>query len=120
MKHGFKLDDRLIRITDYPVQSGYREAISLLCQDSPPTAIFAASNFMTIGALEAARDMNIGIPDRLSLVGFDDLEWYDFVAPPITAVKPVYELGRIAAQSLLQRIRVTTAVQPSFAFLHVS
>lgn len=106
MKHGFKLDDRLIRITDYPVQSGYREAISLLCQDSPPTAIFAASNFMTIGALEAARDMNIGIPDRLSLVGFDDLEWYDFVAPPITAVRqPVYELGRIAAQSLLQRIK---------------
>lgn len=60
---------------------------------------------MTIGALQAARDMNIRIPDELSIVGFDDLEWYGFVAPPITAVRqPVYELGRIAAQSLLQRI----------------
>jgi LacI family transcriptional regulator len=104
-EHGFSMDDRLVRITDYPVQSGYREAISLLCQDSPPTAVFAASNFMTIGALQAARDMNIRIPDELSIVGFDDLEWYGFVAPPITAVRqPVYELGRIAAQSLLQRI----------------
>ena len=70
-----------------------------------PTAIFTANNFMTHGALLAARELRLRIPRDLALVGFDDLDWTTLVDPPLTVVsQPVGDLGRVAGERLLARI----------------
>ena len=67
-----------------------------------PTAVFTANNFMTVGALRAARALGLRIPADVALVGFDDLDWTTLVEPPLTVVtQPVAELGRAAGERLL-------------------
>lgn len=104
-EEGVPVDESLIRIGAYSVENGYRSAVSLLSGTPCPTAVLAASNFMTTGLLMAIKDMQLRVPDQVAIVGFDDMDWLKLVSPAITAVaQPVYELGRVSAQHLLRRI----------------
>lgn len=77
----------------------------LLASRERPQALFTANNMSTTWAIEALRDLRIEIGKDIALVGFDDLEFYSLLTPPITAItQPASELGRIAARLLLQRI----------------
>jgi LacI family transcriptional regulator len=70
-----------------------------------PTALFVGNNEMTIGALLAARDLEISIPSDLSIVGFDDSRWARLMQPGITVVaQPEYELAYLACETLLNRL----------------
>ena len=97
-------DPRLVREGDFEVPSGHVAAGSLLDLDDPPTAIFASNDNMAAGALRAARERGLRVPDDLSVVGFDDAEIAPMVTPPLTTVRqPLAELGRTAV-SLLVRL----------------
>lgn len=77
----------------------------LLALESPPTAIMAANNLMTLGAMHALRDANIAVPGQMALVGFDDFDWADFFVPRLTLIaQPVKALGARAVTLLLKRI----------------
>ncbi|MHC8380861.1 LacI family DNA-binding transcriptional regulator [Pseudomonas sp. LB3P14] len=77
----------------------------LLALESPPTAIMAANNLMTLGAMHALRDANIAVPGQMALVGFDDFDWADFFVPRLTLIaQPVKALGARAVSLLLERI----------------
>ncbi len=66
------------------------------------TAVFCYNDRTAIGALLAARERGIKVPDDLSVVGFDDIEPSWYVTPPLTTVRqPRFELGKRAAQMLL-------------------
>ena len=68
---------------------------------------------MTVGALQALRELKIRIPEDLSLVGYDDMEWWTLTQPPLTTVgQPVYDLGREAMRLLLAQIGRKTAGRP--------
>jgi LacI family transcriptional regulator len=70
-----------------------------------PQAIFTANNISTTWVIEALRELNVVIGKDVTLVGFDDVDFYALLTPPITAVaQPAAELGRISARLLLQRI----------------
>ncbi len=70
-----------------------------------PTALFTASNLMTLGAMRAIREAALAIPADVALIGFDDLDWTTLVDPPLTVVaQPVAEVGRVAAELLLERL----------------
>jgi LacI family transcriptional regulator, galactose operon repressor len=102
---GIAADERLVSIAGPTQAEGHRAALALLGGADRPTALFTANNFMTVGALLAARDLGLRIPADLALVGFDDLDWTALVDPPLTAVsQPVGELGRVAGERLLARI----------------
>jgi DNA-binding LacI/PurR family transcriptional regulator len=104
-EHGIELDQGLIQIGDFKQDSGYQMACKLLEMDDPPTAIFAANNLMTLGALNAIHQKGLNIPRDVAIVGFDDMPWAPSLAPPLTAVaQPTYELGCTAADFLLSRI----------------
>jgi LacI family transcriptional regulator/LacI family repressor for deo operon, udp, cdd, tsx, nupC, and nupG len=78
-------------------------ALRLLALPDPPTAIFAASDVQAMGVLEAARGMNLQVPEDLAVIGFDDIEVAS--ALELTTVRqPLRETGRHGAELLLAAI----------------
>ena len=66
---------------EYTYESGYAAAQRLLERDDPPDAIFCANDITALGAIDAARDLGVVIPDELSIVGFDDIPAASWTAP---------------------------------------
>ena len=70
-----------------------------------PDALFTANNASTIWVIEALRTLGIEIAKDVALVGFDDVDFFTLITPPVTAVRqPAAELGNVSARLLLQRI----------------
>ncbi|MCG5220002.1 substrate-binding domain-containing protein [Streptosporangium soli] len=71
-----------------------------------PDAVFAANGLMTVGVMDCLVDSGVRVPDDFGVVGFDDIPWAHLVRPSLTTVaQPTYDLGRTAAQLLLERVR---------------
>jgi DNA-binding LacI/PurR family transcriptional regulator len=87
-------------------QEGGRQAMQTLLElAEPPTAVFVASDTMASGALQAARELGVRVPEDLALVSFDDLPFAPLLVPSLTTVhQPLYELGAAAADLLLKRL----------------
>ncbi|HRU32977.1 MAG TPA: substrate-binding domain-containing protein, partial [bacterium] len=84
-------------------ESGYKEAIKLLCTGEAPTAIFTYNDVMAFGVIKAAKELGIKIPEELSVVGFDDIFFSSFTDPPLTTIKQFKEeLGRMAVELLFK------------------
>jgi LacI family transcriptional regulator len=97
--------DELVRVADFREQGGRDAMASLLEAGAEPDAVFAANNLMTVGVLACLAERGIAVPDRVAVVGFDELPWADLVRPSITTVaQPTYEEGRAAAELLSKRI----------------
>jgi LacI family transcriptional regulator, repressor for deo operon, udp, cdd, tsx, nupC, and nupG len=75
----------------------------LLALPTPPTAVFAESDEMAMGAMRTVRHSGLRCPDDISIVGFDDHELAEMM-DLTTIAQPVHEQGRVAAQMLLDRI----------------
>lgn len=70
-----------------------------------PTAIVAMSDSIAIGAIDAARKLNVRIPEELSVVGFDDIPLAAWVSPPLTTInQPIRRKGKVAAEMLVKYI----------------
>ncbi len=80
-----------------------RRAASLLAAEHPPTAIFAGTETLALGVLEAARAAGLSVPCDVSVVGFEDLDIAQLAAPALTTVRqPLHEMGDVATR-LVQR-----------------
>jgi len=80
----------------------------LLNGGRPLTAIFAGNDQMAFGAALGLRRRGLRVPDDVSLVGFDDLPTAQYASPPLSTIhQPAYELGRLAATSMLQLLSGT-------------
>jgi DNA-binding LacI/PurR family transcriptional regulator len=102
---GIPVEDTLIEIGNFKLESGYELTKKLMQDDNPPDVIFAANNLMTMGAMRALHDLGVSIPEQVALIGFDDMPWAQDLNPALTAVsQPGYELGSQAVQLLLKRI----------------
>lgn len=78
---------------------------TLFTSHNRPDALFTANNASTIWVIETLRELNIKIGKDVLLVGFDDVDFYTLITPPITAVRqPATELGRVSVRLLMQRI----------------
>jgi DNA-binding LacI/PurR family transcriptional regulator len=78
-----------------------------------PTAILAMSDAMAIGAMSAARELGLRIPDDLSVVGFDDIDLAAHVDPPLTTVhQPIRQKGADAVRLLLAEVEQREANRP--------
>jgi DNA-binding LacI/PurR family transcriptional regulator len=105
-EHGIQPRRELIQFADFRQSGGYHAMRDLLDLKTPPTAVFAGSNLMTLGALQAIHERQLHIPGDMAVVGFDDLPWAVSLNPPLTAVaQPAFEVGRTAARLLLDRLR---------------
>jgi DNA-binding LacI/PurR family transcriptional regulator len=78
-----------------------------------PTAVLAMSDAMAIGAMSAARELGLRIPDDLSVVGFDDIDLAAHVDPPLTTVhQPIRQKGADAVRLLLDEVEQRGANRP--------
>ena len=91
---------------DFSLESGHEMTLELMKRDPRPTAIFAANNFLAIGAQHALESMAMRVPEDVALVGLDDLPAEMVTFPFLTvAAQPAEEVGRRAVELLLKRIK---------------
>jgi LacI family transcriptional regulator len=105
-RHGLADDPALTREANaFSEEEGYRAARALLAMRERPTAIFGANDLIAVGALRAAREAGIRVPEALSVVGFNDIRQAELLEPPLTTVHvPQYEMGATAASLLIARL----------------
>lgn len=98
---GLLVDPELVAMGSFAAEAARLAAHRFLGLPRPPTAIFASSDYIAIGAFTALREAGRAIPDDISLVGFDDMPIGALLSPPLTAVRqPVETLGRLGFQTL--------------------
>jgi LacI family transcriptional regulator len=117
--HGLELPAANIGIGAFDVESGYECARELLRLKDRPTAIFASNDEMAAGALSAAQELEIRVPDQLSVAGFDDAPIAHSVWPKLTTIRqPLRAMGEESVELLERYIRhadtdTTESVRPS-------
>ena len=97
-------------ITCEPTQeAAYDATWELLGRDDRPTAIIAINDYLAMSVVRAAADLRMSIPGDLSVCGFDDIPFSQFMVPRLTTVRRETELGgRRAFQLLLDRMEGET------------
>jgi DNA-binding LacI/PurR family transcriptional regulator len=107
--HGLEVDPALIKVTNFKGPGAAAATEELFTSGDPPTALFLSSGNVAIGSLRALHHLGLRIPDDVSLIVFDDLEWADAYNPPLTVVSQnTRQLGGLAGDLLLRRIRGST------------
>ncbi|HEY4570174.1 MAG TPA: substrate-binding domain-containing protein, partial [Kribbella sp.] len=100
---GAPVPPEYVWLRDFLYDDGVLGGSALLDLPNPPTAIFAGSDEVALGILEAARARGLRVPEDLSLVGFDDTEVARLASPPLTTVRqPLREMGAVALRTALQ------------------
>ncbi|TMD70046.1 MAG: LacI family DNA-binding transcriptional regulator [Chloroflexi bacterium] len=102
---GIPIDPELIRPGDFRLQSGYTQTSALLALPHPPTAIFTGNDLQAMGVFKALYLRNIHVPERMSVIGFDDIPLTTIVSPSLTSARqPLFDMGRVATSMLIRLI----------------
>ncbi|MEU2430042.1 LacI family DNA-binding transcriptional regulator [Streptomyces sp. NPDC007861] len=110
------IEAELIQHSLYTLEGGQAAASALI--DRGCTAVVCASDMMALGAIRAARQRGLEVPDDISVVGFDDSPLIAFTDPPLTTIrKPVPAMGQAAVRTLLEEIGGTPAPHSEFVFM---
>jgi LacI family transcriptional regulator len=100
---GIAYDASLVAPGQFHEESGRLAMEHLLDGRQRFTAVFACNDQMAFGAALALYRRGLRVPDDVSLVGFDDLAGANFSIPPLSTIRqPAYEMGRMAAEAMLQ------------------
>ncbi|NNK81865.1 MAG: LacI family DNA-binding transcriptional regulator [Flavobacteriaceae bacterium] len=104
-KHQLPLEEHLIFENDLTLNDGRNAMIELLDLPEPPDAVFAASDYAALGALQVMQEQNIKVPEQIALVGFSNEPFTSLVKPAITSVNQhSAKIGTIAAETFIKRI----------------
>jgi LacI family transcriptional regulator len=89
----------------YPPEKAFEKLNELLITNNLPTAIITTNNNITKKIYLYAKELNIKIPEQLSVIGFDDFPENEIFTPPVTSIRqPIFDIGRIATSILLGKI----------------
>ena len=100
------MDEALIVGGDFRQENGFIETKLLLSMDDRPTAVFATSDLITLGALQAVAEEGLSIPEDVSLLTFDDFDFAPFLRCPLTAVRqPKEMMGEMAVKLLIEDVK---------------
>ena len=100
---GLLFEPEQVLISEWSRKGGKHAALQLLTQQKRPTAIFAASDVQAVGALEAARELGLRVPEQLSVIGFDGIEISELLELS-TMQQPLQEMGELGASKLVELI----------------
>jgi DNA-binding LacI/PurR family transcriptional regulator len=114
------LSDEYFIESDFSEAGGYAAMCALLELDDAPTAVFTANNLMTIGALHALGDRGISVPDQISIIGFDDLEFAELINPPLTVIARDARLqGSQAMELMIKHLNDGASTPPEHSMVDV-
>lgn len=100
---GVEMDERLFFEGDFEEASGRRAMAHFLQQDVPFTALVCANDEMAAGAMDTARAHGLAIPDDLSVIGYDNVDFTDYLHPKLTSIGcRINEMGLMAARCVLK------------------
>ncbi len=89
----------------YSPDHGYKATRDLLASEPKPSAIFSSAAPLTVGVLRALKDLNVDVPRELSLVAFEDPDWYASQNPPLTCYGlPLREMALLAVELVTKRL----------------
>ncbi len=109
---GLDGDPALILHGIFRQEGGHQMTQQALALTPRPTALFAANNFIAIGAYRALQEAGLRVPEEMALVAFDDLPPAFVLEPFLTvASQPAYEMGQRATELLLARLAARTAAE---------
>ncbi|OJF99849.1 LacI family transcriptional regulator [Rhizobium sp. 58] len=95
-------DPSLVRPGNWEPSAGYEMTMDLMALDNPPDGIFCANDMMALGCFDALKQLGVRVPDDVAVIGFDDRNISQCMHPPLsTLVLPLYEMGRTAAELLI-------------------
>ena len=90
---------------DWTFLGGYQAGRKIFGQEIPPTAVFCMSDVMACGVIKAVRELGLSIPMDVSVIGFDNLEFCNYLDSPLTTVHlPLKQIGYEAARCLYEEI----------------
>ncbi len=102
---GLPVDETLVVNGVGGWEDGYRTMDEMLAQGIVPEAVFATSDPKAFGVLRAIKDRGLKIPEDISVIGFDDIDFAAMTDPPLTTVaQPFYDMGIVACKRLLKLI----------------
>ena len=112
---GLAFDKRLVVSGDFSLGSGRRAVATLRAVNEPPTAIFCCNDEMAIGAMHRVKTDGFRVPEDISIIGFDDIEFASYVDPALTTIsQPTEELGKVAFSVLLDLLEGREPGQTEF------
>ena len=113
---GFGIDPALVTHGDYTSRTGYEQMQKLLRQHDDIDGVFACSDLMAIGAMEALREQGRQVPQDVSVVGFDDIPLAEHCSPPLTTIRQnIAKTGEILVHNLTQYLQdgiISRAILP--------
>lgn len=117
-KYGLEIDETMIVGDSFGEENGYIETKILLKKSLIPTAIFAVSNLISLGALRALNEESLNVPNDVSIISFDDQPYSNFLAAPMTCVtQQSSEIGFIATKILIDQIESKRVFESNGIFL---
>jgi LacI family transcriptional regulator len=106
---GLEVTPGMIAIGDHTMEGGMRALGELMDLSASPTAVLCSNDMTAIGVMREAYDLGIVVPTDLSVVGFDDIRFSEFITPPLTTVQMSQtELARIAFNALINDVAEET------------
>jgi LacI family transcriptional regulator len=94
---------------DFKIEGGKRSALEILAADDLPTAVVAANDLTAFGAMSEFRRAGLNVPQDISVIGFDDIDFASLIEPALTTVNlPRQELGRLAIEALMTMLSSPT------------
>ncbi|MCF7504680.1 MULTISPECIES: DNA-binding transcriptional regulator CytR [Vibrio] len=103
---GVSMNPAYSTVGDFTFEAGAKAVRQLLALPEQPTAIFCHNDAMAIGAIQEAKKLGLRVPQDLSIVGFDDIQFAQYCDPPLTTIsQPRYEIGRQAMLMMLDLLK---------------
>jgi len=98
---------------NFTYESGYNLTCALLSSQSKIDVLMCGNDLMAIGAISAAIERGLKVPEQLGVTGFDGIPWFKLLHPQLTTVEvPILKIGEEAMRCVAQRKRSTSAILP--------
>ncbi len=116
---GIPLQEEYVRVGNYRYESGIEAANYFLQLPNRPTAIFAATDEMAIGAIHTVQDAGHKVPDDMSIISVDNIRMASMVRPQLTTVaQPMYDIGAVSMRLLTKLMNKETITQTRVVLPH--
>ncbi|MFC7395528.1 LacI family DNA-binding transcriptional regulator [Scopulibacillus cellulosilyticus] len=109
---GLMYDEGLVSFNNISFDGGKKSALALLQSNKMPTAIFASTESLAIGTIQSAHELNVKIPEDLSVIGFDNTILATMCVPQLTTIaQPIEEMAQKAIELLIEEINTPKKVR---------